>query len=61
MDHGSILHLPRFGAPLASLRKSYVIVKVQSHAFVGYYHAVICKNPRQRLLACHLGAVRIAW
>ena len=36
----SNLRIPPF------FRKSDAVGKVQSHAFVGYYHAVICKNPQ---------------
>ena len=45
MDNGPLSHfpLPATSPPL-SFRKSYSFVKVQCDTFVGYYHAVICKN-----------------
>jgi hypothetical protein len=50
MDNGSLSHFPLPAAPAPALfRKSYSFVKGQRYAFVGYYHAVICKNTQHSI------------
>lgn len=46
MDRGAIFPIVSFGSsPTAAIRKPYLFIKVQFHAFVvGYYHVVFTTN-----------------